>query len=216
MTRIQQDDKKTTVTVGEKADSININIVLPKTISVGEIKDIITQSLLAVDDVREQKIEQLREEETRKWHEAIGYKDYSELKGVKKYSWSFLNFFVPLFRMLFVSKKKIEGTRTTFILLREILSFCVGLISAIFYFGALGYIVQFVIVVIKAILMDGASINMQHGLLVGYSFLNFMIARLIRIAKIEIQKIKDSNFLFGVFASVTAVIALVVALVKEG
>lgn len=216
MAKIQHEDNKTTINVSEKLDSININIVLPKTISAREIKDIITESLLAVDNVREQKIEQLREEETKKWHEAIGYKDYSELKGVRKYLLSFLNFFVTLFKMLFVSKKDIEGTRTTFILLRVILSFCVGLISAIFYFGALGFIFQFVIVVIKAILADVACFNMQHGLLVGYSFLCFMFARLIRIAKIEIQKIKDSNFLFGVFAAVTSVIALIIALAKEG
>ena len=64
--------------------STPVNIVLPDSLRAEEMQQIITNALLAVEDAKEQKAKEQKEQDRKNFREAMGYKDYSTEKGLKK------------------------------------------------------------------------------------------------------------------------------------
>lgn len=60
----------------KNAPSNNVNIVLPDSLSAEEMQQIITNALLAVEDAKEQKAKEQKEQDRKNFREAMGYKDY--------------------------------------------------------------------------------------------------------------------------------------------
>ena len=58
--------------------------------------------------------------------------------------------------------------------------------------------------------------NVDIGLLIGFfgfSFPILLLARIFRMAGIELEDITDSNYIFGLFAALTSIISIIVAIV---
>lgn len=59
-------------------------------------------------------------------------------------------------------------------------------------------------------------INVDIGLTIAlfvFSFPTFLLARIFRMAGIELEDITDSNYIFGLFAALTSIVSIIVAIV---
>lgn len=87
-----------------------VNIVLPDSLKAKEMQKIITNALLAVEDAKEQKAKKQKEQERKEWEETVGH------NPIKR-----------IFKILFLSKSKIKGDKTTFALLKMFIEMFFGL-----------------------------------------------------------------------------------------
>ena len=191
--------------------SNNVNIVLPESLSTDEMQKIIVNALLAAEEAKVQKAKQQKEEEHKRFQEAMGYKDYSKCKGLKKQIQVFLNRLKMLKKLLFAPKHLIQGDSATFGLLRifiEMFFWLAKELTMLFTIATVIYIpLQFItdrIPVLPAV---------ENVLLVVYALASFLLSRMFRMASIEVNKIEDKNLLFGIFTSITSIVSIVVAVI---
>lgn len=172
--------------------SNNVNIVLPESLSTDEMQKIITNELIAAKENKEQKAKQREEEEQKQFQVAMGYKDYSDEKGLKKRILVFFNRLKIVFKFLFISKDLIQGDSATFGLLRifiELFFWLAKVLTTWFAIFVVAYIpLQFAIKTIP----DFSFI--QNVLLGTYAFVSFLLSRMFRMASIEVKKSKTKIF----------------------
>lgn len=188
-----------------------VNIVLPDSLSAEEMQQIITNALLAVDDAKEQKATEKKEQERKNFREAMGYKDYSTEKGLKKSVLVFLNRIKMVFKLLFAPKRLIKGDDATFGLLKmtvEIFFWMAKWATTLFAAIFIAYIpLQYIV---EAIPVISIWQNIFFGM---YAVVSFLLSRMFRMASIEVDKIEDRSLLFGIFASITSIASIIVAII---
>lgn len=178
----------------KQSTDVPVNIVLPDSMSVEEMQQIITNALLSVEDAKEQKVKEQKEQERKEWEETVGN------NPIKRF-----------FKILFLPKKYIKGDKTTFALLKVFVGMFFGLakvLTLLFSIFAIAYIpLQYVIAEISNL-----SIG-QNVILAVYAVLSFLFSRMFRMASIEVDKIEDRSLLFGIFASVASIVSIAIAIV---
>lgn len=188
-----------------------VNIVLPDSLSAEEMQQIITNALLAVEDTKEQRATEKKEQERKNFREAMGYKDYSTEKGLKKSILVFLNRNKMIFKLLFAPKRLIKGDDATFGLLKmtlEIFFWLAKWATTLFAAIVIAYIpLQYIV---EAIPVISIGQNVIFGI---YAVVSFLLSRMFRMASIEVDKIEDRNYLFGLFASVASIVSIVIAII---
>ena len=188
-----------------------VNIVLPDSLSAEEMQKIITNALLAVEDVKEQRTTEKKEQERKNFREAMGYKDYSTEKGMKKSILVFLNRIKMIFKLLFAPKRLIKGDDATFGLLKmtvETFFWLAKWATTLFAAIVIAYIpLQYIV---EAIPVISTGQNIIFGM---YAVVSFLLSRMFRMASIEVDKIEDRSLLFGIFASITSIVSIVVAII---
>lgn len=191
--------------------SNNVNIVLPDSMSAEEMQHIITNALLAVEAAQEQKAKEQKEQERKNFREAMGYKDYSTEKGLKKSILVFLNRIKMIFKLLFAPKHLIKGDDATFGLLKmsiEIFFWVAKWAATLFTVFAIAYIpLQYIV---EAIPVLPIMSNVLWGC---FAFSSFLLSRMFRMASIDVDKIEDRSLLFGIFASVASIVSIAIAIV---
>ena len=188
-----------------------VNIVLPDSMSAEEMQQIITNALLAVEDTKEQKAKEQKEQERKNFREAMGYKDYPHEKGLKSLFLVFCNRVKMLFKLFLAPKHLIKGDDATFGLLKmsiEIFFWVAKWAATLFTVFAIAYIpLQYIVEAIPVLSI------MSNVLLGCFAFSSFLLSRMFRMASIEVDKIEDRSLLFGIFASVASIISIVIAVV---
>ena len=171
-----------------------INVVLPSYMSDEEMQQIITNALLAVEDAKEQKAKEQKEQERKEWEETVGK-----------------NLIKRFFKILFLPKKYIKGDKTTFALLKMFIEmfFCLAkVLTLLFSLLVIVYIpLQYAS---KAIPDMSIGQNVILGL---YAIISFLFSRMFRMASIEVNKIEDRSLLFGIFACVTSIVSIIIAVI---
>lgn len=193
------------------APSNNVNIVLPESLSADEMQKIITNALITAEEIKEQKSKQRQEEEQKQFRIAMGYKDHSDKKGLKKRIFIFFNRLKMVFKLLFVKKHLIQGDSATLGLLRifiEMFFWLAKVLTTWFTIFVIAYIpLQ---VVIKTI----PNLSFVQNILLGaYALASFLLSRMFRMASIEVKKIEDKSLLFGIFTSVASIVSIIVAVI---
>lgn len=195
----------------KNAPSNNVNIVLSDSLSAEEMQQIITNALLAVEDAKEQKANEQKEQDRKNFREAMGYKDYPHEKGLKRSFLVFCNRIKMLFKFFFAPKHLIKGDDATFGLLKmsiEIFFWVAKWAATLFAILAIVYIpLQYIVESIPALPI------MNNVLLGGFAFSAFILSRMFRMASIEVDKIEDRSLLFGIFASVASIVSIAIAVV---
>ena len=188
-----------------------VNIVLPDSLSAEEMQKIITNALLTVEDVKEQRATEKKEQERKNFCEAMGYKDYSTEKGLKKSILVFLNRIKMVCKLLFAPKRLIKGDDATFGLLKmtvEIFFWMAKWATTLFAAIVIAYIpLQYIV---EAIPVISIGQNIIFGM---YAVVSFLLSRMFRMASIEVDKIEDRSLLFGIFASITSIVSIVLAII---
>lgn len=188
-----------------------VHIVLPDLLSADEMQQIITNALLAVEDAKEQRATKKKEQERKNFRDAMGYKDYSTEKGLKKSIFVFLNRIKMIFKLLFAPKRLIKGDDATFWLLKmtvETFFWLAKLATTLFAAIVIAYIpLQYIV---EAFPVISIGQNVIFGMC---AVVSFLLSRMFRMASIEVDNIEDRSLLFGIFASITSIVSLVVAII---
>lgn len=196
----------------KNASSNNVNIVLPESLSADEMKNIFVEAMLEVEKRKSKVEEEKAAKELKEWQDSIGVKFYPKEKKIRfrwfKRTW---NDIVVFFKMCFVSKDKIKGDRAT----TGLLKFFLGLIFELVKAALVLCSIALATFIPLQYLIDGITpLKVQENIFIGgFAILIFMLSRLFRIAGFEIEKIDDKNYLFGVLASITSIISIVVAII---
>ncbi len=195
----------------KNAPSNTVNIVLPDSLNAEEMQQIITNALLAVEDSKEQRAKEQKEQDRKNFREAMGYKDYPHEKGLKRSFLVFCNRVKMLFKLFYAPKHLIKGDDMTFGLLKisiEIIFWVAKWTATLFTIFAIAYIpLQYIVETIPVLPI------MSNVLLGGFAFSSFLLSRMFRMASIEVDKIEDRSLLFGIFASVASIVSILIAIV---
>lgn len=187
-----------------------ISIVFPDNISADEMKHIIAGGLLEFEQQKKQREDEAKELSCKEWQHAIGVKDFSSVKRPKKWLLQSFNFLQVFWNICTVPQKHIKGDGVIFSLMQMILAMLFGAVNVILL------ILAFLIVlcplgsflgVIPAMRWENIAVIWSCGLLA------FVLSRIFRIASFEIIKMEDHNYLFGLFACVTSIISVVIAVI---
>ena len=195
----------------KKMPSNTVNIVLPDSLNAKEMQQIITNALLAVEDSKEQRAKEQKEQDRKNFREAMGYKDYPHEKGLKRSFLVFCNRAKMLFKLFYAPKHLIKGDDMTFGLLKisiEIFFWVAKWTATLFTIFAIAYIpLQYIVETIPILPI------MSNVLLGGFAFSSFLLSRMFRMASIEVDKIEDRSLLFGIFASVASIVSILIAII---
>lgn len=169
-----------------------------KDINAEMLSNAITKALLEYDKRKEQEVQDKSKKEQAEFHASLGIKE-----GRPK-------FFADL-KLLLRPKKYAKNIQANTELTRLVLKFIYKLVEwvllllSIFMIAAIP--LQFIIpdVPIAAWYID--------VIIIVWAFPIFLLSRIFRMASYEIDRIKDYNYLFGLFATVTSIISVVIAII---
>ena len=152
------------------------------------------------------------QKEHAEWRKDIGYKDYSDKTPFKKGILTFFNRLFCFFKVMFIPAKKVKGDMASFGLLQMSVSACFSLAKFISFLAFIllffGGIASFFIPLETALPWTTSV----WCIFIGFGC--FMFSRMFRMASIEIQKIEDRNYLFGIFASLASIVSIIIAIVS--
>ena len=186
-----------------------INLVLPGNIPQEDMKNLIVNSLLAYDEEKKKLEKQEQEKEAQEWRKKIGYKDYSDRKWLPRVFLTFFNDIKTMLKILFMPKKSISGDHATsglmklFVMLFFII--CKWILWGVFIASVLSYPLSLIFHNFPTI--DPAS----YPSYIGIGIITLMLAQLFRMASIEVEKMKDHNYIVDIFAAVAAVVAIIIS-----
>lgn len=189
-----------------------INVALPSGMSAEEIQHIIAKALVEAEELKEQKKTEQREKEHAEWRKDIGYKDYSDKTPFKKAILTFFNRLFCFFKVMFIPAKKVKGDMASFGLLQMSVSACFSIANFISFFASIPLFFGGI-----ALFFIPSEVPIPWMTSVWCIFIGlgcFMFSRMFRIASIEIQKIEDRNYLFGIFASLASIVSIIIAIVS--
>ena len=188
-----------------------INIVLPENVSQDEIKTLIVDSLLAYEQAKESREQKRIEHEQQIRRELVGYKDYSNRNLLARSFLTLLNRIVILFKLLFMPKHKITGDTATTGLMK---------IAVSLLFAAVKWLLRLVAIIsvfYYPLSLSIPSINRiesaQYSVFIIVGIVAFLLGQLFRLASIEIEKMKDHNYVVDIFAAVAAIVAIIISVV---
>lgn len=195
------------------APSNNVNIVLPESLSADEIKNILVDAMLEVENKKTEAQKDQADKDLKEWRESLGIKEYPKDAKIRFHrAKQFFSMFGAFFRLSFISKKKIKGDRAT----TSLLKFFLVIIFDLAKFALMVWSVLLVLLIPLQYIVNSISILTipQNILVFCFAILSFILSRLFRIASVEIENIDDKNYLFGVFASITSIVSIIVAIVS--
>ncbi len=188
-----------------------LNITMPSGMSNAEMQALIVSSLLEYDRQKQVLEKQKDDAERKEWQSRIGYKDYSDRRLVPRIFLSVVNSLWSFVRLLFMPKKSISGDHATVGLMKIAVSLAFSLAKWVLWVVSavllLVYPCSLVIPSISKMPFSDAVPYIEFGLI------SLLFAQLFRIASIEIEKMKDRNYLVDIFAAVAAVAAIVISLI---
>ncbi|MCM1488403.1 MAG: hypothetical protein NC203_08560 [Firmicutes bacterium] len=188
-----------------------INITPPENMTSEEFQHIIANAILEAEYIKEQRMIKQKEKEKSDWREKIGVKkNKNKIKDI-------INMIKVLFKISFIPKKNIKGDSITIGLLKFFLSLFFDIVSV--FLLIIGLYLIFIIH-FQHLIIDTSKLTIFANIIsVLYGLLILVLSRMFRIASIETEQIEDRNYIFGIFASMTSmasIIIAVVALVKGG
>lgn len=190
-------------TASKPLQSANIN--MPENMSKEEMQHIIACAIVEAEEIKAQKKEEQRKVALSKWHSIIGYKEYNN-----KFR-QFFNEVKVFIKILFLPKKYIEGDMASLALLKSFISLFFWLMQRCLFILCILFItfvpIQYVM---ENIIPLPWYLNIPI-ILCGFTF--FILSRLFRMANIEVEKFDNRNYLFGLFASITSFVSIIIAVI---
>ena len=185
----------------------------PKTTAKQDLEDTIVKALLSYDQAKKESDKRNAEKELRDRHESLGYKDYSRRKGIVRLILIFFNRLAVFIRILFMPRDKIKGDFATTNLMKFAVSFLFStaklLLWAVSFVTLLSYPLSLIIKKKKKMDLSAYPTYLCIGII------SFIFAQLFRIASIEIEKMKDHNYIVDVFAAVAAIVAIIISIIHR-
>jgi hypothetical protein len=195
----------------KKQNNVKAKQPLAVTISSEEMQHLIARAIVEADEIKEQGRRRQQEAELVEWRRAIGHKEYSNKCGLWRRLRTFINRLWCILRICFVPAAEIKGDRSSFALMKLFLriffdftKWVLLVVSLVFLgYGTYMFFAQVITVTI--------ALSNVTTLFLGIAI--FLLSRLFRMASIEVEKIEDRNYLFGLFASVASIVSIVIAII---
>lgn len=183
----------------------------PENISAEEMQHIIARAIVEAEEIKEQQDKKRKEAELKEWQNTIGYKKYNNdcklFQGIR----TLINMLVCLAKISFISKKKIQGNRTSRILIQTALYAFFAVANWILLFMSIVSLVLGAFALFSSQLSSSTWVMGVYFVLFSVPF--FLISRMFRIASFEIEKTTDNNYLFTMFAAVTAIVSIIISII---
>lgn len=196
--RIQQNQKNTKSPTLASPDSL-------------EMQHIIAQAIVEADMIKEQRQNEAHETELREWREAIGFKDYSTKKWPARPILTFFNSICCIFRMCVVPKDKIKGDKMAFSFIPLFLSLLFIILQVL---AAIGSVCCLAYIPLQYIIPQLTKFPWYENVFLGViGLFSFFFSSIFRIASVEMEKSKDRNYLFNLFASFGTIVSIVIAII---
>ena len=158
-------------------------------------KDVIKNAVIAANDELENRKVLELEKANEEWQNSLGF---NKNENIKNY-----NIIKVLFKILFLKKEKAKFSVANNILVKMVLIISYWILEWLIYFGI-------VILIVATII--GKSLTMVTFLILA-GVIAFIFARIVRIARFEVDNINDKDYLVSLLSSITSVIAMVVAII---
>lgn len=188
-----------------------LNITMSDGMSASEMQSLIVSALLEYDQKKQERDKQIEANALNEWRQRIGYKDFSDRKFLSRIVLTIANSLMTLLKVLFMRKKQITGDFATISLMRIAVSLVFSIAKWVLWgistFLFLAYPCSLIVPGIPEIRFSEAVLHIEIGLI------TLLFAQLFRIASIEIEKMKDRNYIVDIFAAVAAVAAIIISLV---
>lgn len=183
----------------------------PIALSGEELQHLIAQAIVEADEIKEKAQHKQQDAELLEWRAETGYKEFSDkskfLRGVK----TFFNRVGCFIKLCFVPSKAIKGDRASFALMKLFLRIFFDFAKWILGLASLLFVVYGIALFFTPETMPALWISNIGLIILGITV--FFLSRMFRMASIEIEKIEDRNYLFGLFASVASIVSIVVAII---
>lgn len=168
-----------------------------------KLTDAIVKSQEIVEDCKQKKAEQTDENNYLEWRKKLGIKEYPENENfIKKLFHDICNIFKIYWSFMTFKNKDVNDDLITFNLMKMSLT---AIFTTFQYFLYLIYLST----IIMAIMSD---IVMWNYIII--ASMSFVFAQLFRISEMEIEKIRDRNYLISILSAVTCFIAMIVAIIS--
>lgn len=177
--------------------------------SAEEWSHIIAKAIEEAEQNQRAEVAKRREEDRKAWQKTIGFRDYSNLHGPKRWVLEIFNVLITLLKTSFVPRSKVRGDRMTLSLLQMISSTVFATVDWVLLAVAIAFIAIPPISVLAGRIL--AWWQVTCSVLLG--ILIFFVSRLFRIASIELEMLEDRSYLLGICACIVSIISLVVTLV---
>ena len=112
--------------------------------------------------------------------------------------------------LLFIRKKKLSGDRASVAFLQEVLTVFFGILQALSFVFSIAFI--FAVFDPEFFTIKSLGIFEIIGF-VFFALVCFLLSCIFRIIRLEVNKINDRNYLFGLFASVTSLASIIIAII---
>jgi len=177
-------------------------------ISKDEMIEIIAAAIVRADEIKanNQAEQQSRERENRL--NSVGYKDYSKRKPIARVLFKPFNRIACFLKLLFISSNKISGTIATDAIVKLTLQAVFRILWFVLWLFAVAFIAY------PFIQYANQTVNpANHLQYLCDSFSCVVFAQLFRMASIEIDRLKDNNYLLGVSAAIFGVVAIIISVI---
>lgn len=158
-------------------------------------KDVIKNAVIAANDELENRKVLELEKANEEWQKSLGFNKSEDIKEP--------NAFKVLFKILFLRKEKAKFSVANNILVKLTLMLSYFILEYLIYFGIIAFIVASIIA--KSLIVGTFSI------LAGV--IAFVFARIVRIARFEVDNTDEKSYLVNLLCSVTSVVAMIVAII---
>lgn len=195
----------------KKQNKAEAKVVSAPTFTDAQMQHLIACAIVEADEIKEQEHRKQQEADLQEWRTAIGYKEFDDSNRVIRGIKSFFNQLWCILKICFVPSKAVKGDRASFALMKLFLCLFFGVAECILTLASL----LLVIYGFALFFLPNAAplLGLSNAALISIGISVFLISRLFRIAGIEVSKIEDRNYLFGLFASVTSIASIVIAII---
>lgn len=195
----------------KKQNKTEAKVVSAPTSTDEQLQHLIARAIVEADEIKEQERRKQQDAELLEWRAATGYKEFDDksklLRGVK----SFFNRFGCFIKLCFIPSKAIKGDRASFALMKLFLRIFFDFAKWILGLASLLFVVYGIALFFAPETLPVLWFSNVGLIILGIT--TFFLSRMFRMASIEIEKIEDRNYLFGLFASVASIVSIVIAIV---
>ena len=188
-----------------------VNISLPENMSAEEMQHLIAFAIVEAEEIKERKRKELEKQKSLEWQKSLGYQDFSRIKHKL---WRNIRVIFNRIRMvltlLFIRKKKLSGDRASVAFLQEVLTVFFGILQALSFVFSIAFI--FAVFDPEFFTIKSLGIFEIIGF-VFFALVCFLLSCIFRIIRLEVNKINDRTYLFGLFASVTSLASIIIAII---
>ena len=176
-----------------------------------QMQHLIARAIVEADKIKEQERRKKQDAELLEWRAATGYKEFSDKSKFLRSVKTFFNRFWCFIKLCFVPSKAIKGDRASLALMKLFLRIFFDFAKWILGLSSLMFILYGIVLFFAPETMPVLWISNIGLIALGITV--FFLSRMFRMASIEIEKIEDRNYLFGLFASVASIVSIVIAII---